>query len=131
MIVDTSALIAILFHEPEAPLFAKALAGTDVCRISAVCLVEASIVVETYAKDLGVRQLDMLLRKAAVRVEPVTEEQAYTARQAYTDYGKGRHAAGLNLGDCFSYALAKAYGEPLLFKGADFTKTDVGKVTIR
>lgn len=125
MIVDTSAIIAILFDEPEAPRLAAALAAAETRRISAATLVEASIVVEIQTRGRGGSQLDALLRAAAIQVEPVTAEQALIARQAFVDFGKGRHRAGLNFGDCFPYALAKATGEPLLFKGEDFAKTDV------
>jgi ribonuclease VapC len=125
VIVDTSAIIAILFDEPEAPRLAAALAAAETRRISAATLVEASIVVEIQTRGRGGSQLDALLRAAAIQVEPVTAEQALIARQAFVDFGKGRHRAGLNFGDCFPYALAKATGEPLLFKGEDFAKTDV------
>jgi len=93
--------------------------------MSAVSFVEASIIAESKGGDGSIRQLDAFLRKAEISIEPVTEEHALAARQAYSDYGKGRHPAGLDLGDCFSYALAKVSGEPLLFKGSDFRKTDV------
>ena len=125
MIVDTSAIVAILFNEPDAATYAKALAEADVRRMSAATYVEAAIVVEANTKAGGTAEFDAFVRRSGMSIEPVTEEQAYLARQAYTAYGRGRHAAGLNYGDCFSYALAKATGEPLLFKGADFKKTDV------
>jgi ribonuclease VapC len=125
MIVDTSALIAILFNEDDAGSYAHAIAAADTCRISAATFVEAAIVVETQTKSSGGLQLDAFLRRAGIVIEPVSAEQAHLARQGYIDFGKGRHAAGLNYGDCFSYALAKSLGEPLLFKGNDFAKTDV------
>jgi ribonuclease VapC len=125
MIVDTSALIAILFDENDAKIYANAIAQADTCRMSAATFVEVSIVVEAQTKNAGSRQLDAFLRRAGVAIEPVTEEQAHLARQAFTDFGKGRHPAGLNFGDCFSYALAKSTGESLLFKGKDFAKTDL------
>ena len=125
MILDTSALIAILFAEPDAETFANAISAADTCRVSAATFVEVAIVVEAQTKGRGGRALDSLLRRANVVIEPVTEEQAHLARDAYTEYGKGRHRATLNVGDCFSYALAKVTGEPLLFKGNDFKKTDV------
>ena len=125
MIVDTSAVLAILFGEEDAERYAHALAKAPVCKMSAATLVEAAIVVEANAPGTGARQLDSLLRRAEVEIEPVTEAQAHVARQAYLDFGKGRHPAGLNFGDCFSYALAKVMGQPLLFKGGDFAKTDV------
>jgi ribonuclease VapC len=125
MIVDTSAILAILFNEADAQAYAQAIAEADACRLSAATFVEAAIVIEAQTKSGGSQQLDAFMRRAGMIVEPVTEEQAYIARQAFTDFGKGRHPAGLNFGDCFSYALSKATGEPLLFKGADFSKTDI------
>jgi ribonuclease VapC len=125
MIVDTSALLAVLFDESDAALYARAMVEADVCRISAASFVEAAIVVEAQTKSGGPRQFDALMRSLALTIEPVTAEQAHLARQAFVDFGKGRHRAGLNFGDCFSYALAKSSGEALLFKGADFKRTDV------
>ena len=125
MIVDSSALLAILFNESDAETYARALTNADVCRISAANFVEVAIVVEAQTKASGSRQFDAFFRRAGIVIEPVTEEQAHVARQAYTDFGKGRHRAGLNFGDCFAYALAKTTGETLLFKGEDFTKTDI------
>ncbi|MBI5504551.1 MAG: type II toxin-antitoxin system VapC family toxin [Deltaproteobacteria bacterium] len=125
MIVDTSAVLAILFEESDAELYARALTQADSCRMSAASFVEAAVVIDSQTKDKGGRQFDAFIRRAAIAIEPVTEEQAHSARQAYADFGKGRHPAGLNFGDCFSYALAKATGEPLLFKGKDFERTDV------
>lgn len=125
MIVDTSALIAILFNEKDADIYANAIAQADSCRMSAATFVEVSIVVEAQTKHPGARQMDAFLRRAGIGIEPVTEDQAHLARQAFTDFGKGRHPASLNFGDCFSYALAKSTGEPLLYKGKDFAKTDL------
>jgi ribonuclease VapC len=125
MIVDTSAIIAVLLGEEEANDFTEQILKSDDCLMSAVSFVEASIIAESNGGDGGVRQLDAFIRTAGISIEPVSEEQALAARQAYSDFGKGRHAAGLNLGDCFSYALSKVSGEPLLFKGADFRKTDI------
>lgn len=125
MIVDTSAVIAILFNESDAEIYANAIARADACRMSAATFVEVSIVVDIQTKNSGSRQLDAFMRRAGITIEPVTEEHAHLARQAYTDFGKGRHPAGLNFGDCFSYALAKSCREPLLFKGQDFAKTDL------
>lgn len=125
MIVDTSAVLAILFAEDDAQMYARALTQADACRMSAANFVEAAIVVDAQTKDKGSRQLDAFIRRAGIVIAPVSEEQAHIARQAYADFGKGRHPAGLNFGDCFSYALAKVTGEPLLFKGKDFRKTDV------
>ena len=125
MIVDSSALLAILFNESDAETYARALTEADACRISAANFVEVAIVVEAQTKASGSRQFDAFFRRAGIVIEPVTEEQAHIARQAYTDFGKGRHRAGLNFGDCFAYALAKTTGETLLFKGEDFKKTDI------
>ncbi|HEV8074426.1 MAG TPA: type II toxin-antitoxin system VapC family toxin [Candidatus Acidoferrum sp.] len=125
MIVDTSAILAILLSEKEADDFAECLLEVGHCRTSAVSFVEASIIAESRGGDGSVRQLDALMKKIGIAIEPVSEEQALAARQAFSDFGKGRHPAGLNLGDCFSYALAKVAGEPLLFKGNDFRKTDI------
>jgi ribonuclease VapC len=125
MIIDTSAIIAILFDEDDAEIYAKAVIRADSCRISAATFVETAIVVEAQTKNNGGRQLDAFIRRAGIAIEPVTEEQAHIARQAFIDFGKGRHSAGLNYGDCFSYALSKATREPLLFKGKDFAKTDL------
>ena len=125
MIIDTSALVAILFDEPDAAAFAEAIVAAEVRRISAATFVETSIVVEAQTRGSGASQLDALLRTATIGIEPVSEEQARVARQAFVDFGKGRHPAGLNFGDCFSYALAKVTGEELLFKGEDFASTDI------
>ena len=125
MIVDSSAVIAILFAEGGAETYARAISEAESCRISAANFVEVSIVIETLTRENGSRQFDAFFRRAGIVIEAVTEEQAHTARQAFTDFGKGRHPAGLNFGDCFAYALAKVTGEPLLFKGQDFSKTDI------
>lgn len=125
MIIDSSAVLAILFREEGYEAFEVAIADAPSCSISAASLVEVSMVVGSRDEFRALRQFDTLLREAGISVEPVTEVQALLAREGFLDYGKGRHAAALNLGDCFSYALAKATGEPLLFKGEDFRKTDV------
>ncbi len=125
MIVDTSAFVTILFGEPEACLYTRVIHDADRCLISAASFLELSIVVESQIGANGSRLCDAFLRRAGVAVEPVSVEQAHLARQAFLDFGKGRHPAGLNFGDCFSYALAKATGFPLLFKGEDFRKTDI------
>jgi ribonuclease VapC len=129
LILDTSALVAILYGEPEQVRFAQLLHDAECCRLSVVSLVELAIVIEAQAGPDAARQIDALIRRAGIVVEPVSLEQGALARQAFLDYGKGRHKAGLNFGDCFSYALAKATGEPLLFKGDDFALTDIGRVT--
>jgi ribonuclease VapC len=125
MVIDTSALLAILFNEPAAEHFELALATDPVRLISAASVLEAAIVVEARLGEAGGRELDELLSTAQVTIMPFTTEHAAIARQAYRTYGKGRHPAGLNYGDCFSYALAKTSGETLLFKGDDFSQTDV------
>jgi len=125
VIVDTSAVLAILFAEPDAQRYARAVSDAAVCRMSVATFVEISIVVESQTGDGGSRQWDQFFRLAGFALEPVTEEQAYAARRAWSDFGKGRSRAKLNFGDCFSYALAKTLDEPLLFKGDDFSQTDV------
>jgi len=125
VIVDTSALIAILYGEPEQTRFAQLIHNAESCRISVVSFVELSMVVESQLGPNAGRQIDALFRRAGIVIEPVTVEHGHLARQAFLDYGKGRHKAGLNFGDCFSYALAKAANEPLLFKGRDFGLTDI------
>ena len=125
MILDTSAVLAILFEEPEAPDFANAIGDAESCTISAATFVEVSIIVEARKGDGGIRMWDLFFREAGLVVEAVTEEHARTASRAWSKFGKGRHPAGLNFGDCFSYALAKITTEPLLFKGSDFSQTDI------
>lgn len=125
MIVDTSVIIAILRDEPDAKGLAVALNAADVRRLSAASYVEAGLVTDSNRDVLLSNQLDSLLTRSLINLEPVTVEQARIAREAYRSFGKGRHRAGLNLGDCFAYALAKDKGEPLLFKGDDFRRTDV------
>ena len=128
MVLDTSALIAILAAEPEATALAAALAASDTRRLSAAWLLETAIVIESRHGPAGGQKLDELIHAAQIQIEPVTAEQVTAARLAYRTYGKGRHPAGLNYGDCFSYALAKISGEPLLFKGEDFSRTDIEAV---
>jgi ribonuclease VapC len=125
MIVDTSAVLAVIFGEPGFETFARAISSASPRRISAASFLETSIVLETRWGAQGIRQCDVFFHEAALVIEPVTHEQALLARQGFSDYGKGRHPAGLNFGDCFAYALAKSTGEPLLFKGEDFRQTDV------
>jgi ribonuclease VapC len=126
MILDTSAVIAILRDEPEAARFAGAIQDAQYRRISAVSYVEAAAVIDGSRDPVASRQFDDLLREARVTIEPVTQVQARIARDAYRDFGKGSgHPANLNFGDCFAYALARAVGEPLLFKGGDFLHTDI------
>ena len=125
MILDTSAMVAVLYREPEAPAFAQLIHDADLCRISVATYVELSMVVENQLGPEGMRQAEAFIRRAGIVIEPVTLDQGELARQAFLDFGKGRHKASLNYGDCFSYALAKATGEPLLFKGNAFTQTDI------
>ena len=129
MVVDTSALTAILNMEPESARLAAALESDPIRLISAATVVEAGLVIETRYGPAGARELDLLISKARLSIEAVTPEQAEIAREAWRRYGKGRHSAGLNFGDCFSYALAKMTGEPLLFKGDDFAHTDIAALS--
>ena len=128
MVVDTSALIALLLDEPEAEDFRVALEDDEKRLVSAGTLLEAALVIEARKGEAGGRELDLLLQKASFTVVPVDEEQVAEARRAWRRYGRGRHDAGLNFGDLFAYALTRTSGEALLFKGHDFTRTDVGRV---
>jgi ribonuclease VapC len=126
LIVDTSALIAILRAEDDASDMAHAIEKAQVRRISAANYLETAVVIDASRDPVASRRFDELVETAELHVEPVTHEQARIAREAYRDFGKGSgHKAGLNFGDCFAYALAKSTGEPLLFKGNDFGQTDV------
>lgn len=125
MILDSSAIIAILRAEPEAQGFARAVISAEARRVSAVSYVESAAVIDSGKNAVASRRFDEFFRVSRIAVEAVTPRQAEIARQAYRDFGKGRHKAGLNLGDCFAYALAKEMDEPLLFKGTDFKHTDV------
>jgi ribonuclease VapC len=126
MIIDASALIAILRDERDAVLYARAIESATRRRVSAVNFVEAAVVIDGSRDPIASRRFDELLAAAHIVVEPVTREQAEIAREAYRDFGKGSgHRARLNFGDCFAYALAKTSGEPLLYKGSDFARTDL------
>ena len=126
MIVDTSALIAILRDEPEARACASAIESSAIRRVSAANFVETAPIIDASRDPVASRRFDDLIREAQIIVEPVTEAQARIAREAYRDFGKGSgHQAGLNFGDCFSYALAKVSGEPVLAKGTDVSLTDI------
>jgi ribonuclease VapC len=125
MVIDTSAVAAILFDEPDAAALEGKIADDPVRLMSAATFLEATIVVEARLGDPGGREFDLWLHRAEVEILPVDAEQADMARRAWRRFGRGRHPAGLNYGDCFSYALAATHDEPLLFKGDDFTKTDV------
>lgn len=128
MVIDTSALVAMLSDEPEAEWFEAAIEGDPVRLMSTASYVETAIVVEARFGEPGGRELDLWLHRAAVELVVVDVDQADAARVAYRAYGKGRRRAGLNYGDCFSYALAKLSRQPLLCKGDDFTHTDIGVV---
>jgi ribonuclease VapC len=127
MVIDTSAVLALLWNEPDAARLLDAIEADLLRRISAASVVESGIVAHTRHGDPGERELDVLLQRLSADVVPVTAEQAEVARYAFRKYGKGRHSAGLNYGDCFSYALAIVADEPLLFTGAGFSQTDVRK----
>lgn len=130
MVIDTSALVAMLSGEPEAAQFEAAVEADPVRLMSTASYLEAAIVIETRFGEPGGRELDLWLHRAAVDLVAVHADQADAARGAYRTYGKGRHRAGLNYGDCFSYGLAKISGEPLLFKGKDFQHTDIAAVPL-
>ena len=126
MIIDTSALIAILRDEPEAARCAQAIESSAVRRLSAASFVEAAAIIDGSRDPVASRRFDDLIKEAQIIIEPVTEVQARIAREAYRDFGKGSsHPARLNFGDCFAYALARVTREALLFKGQDFAHTDV------
>jgi ribonuclease VapC len=125
MVLDTSALVAILFDEPERHDFVGMILAARRRLVSVATVVESSIVVEARRGEAAGRELDLFLHRANIQSIAVDEEQAQIARAAWRRYGKGHHPAGLNLGDVFAYALARATGEPLLFKGDDFAQTDI------
>ncbi len=128
MVLDTSALVALLLDEPEAEACRGTLEEDESRLVSAATLLEASIVIEARKGEAGGRELDLLMHRADMTVVAVDAEQVAEARRAYRRFGRGRHAAALNFGDLFSYALARVTGEPLLFKGEDFARTDVSRV---
>jgi ribonuclease VapC len=125
IVVDTSAIIAILMREPDAARFAQCIADTSTRLMSAVTRVELSFVLEGRAGDRGRTETAEFLAKSSIEVAAVTPQQAEIAIEAFRRFGKGRHPAALDIGDCFAYALAKATGLPLLFKGSDFAQTDI------
>jgi ribonuclease VapC len=127
MVLDTSALLALLLDEPEADAFRAALEEDATRLVSAATLLETAIVIEARKGEAGGRELDLFIHKAEIVVVPADADHVTAARRAYRRFGRGRHAAGLNFGDVFAYALANTSGEPLLFKGEDFTKTDVSR----
>ena len=128
MILDSSAIVAVLRAEPEAREFSRAISSAERCHISAANYLEAAVVIDSTKSAISSRRFDDFFRASRIAVEAVTPRQAEIARAAYRDFGKGRHKAGLNFGDCFAYALAKEMDEPLLFKGTDFARTDVEAV---
>lgn len=125
MVIDTSALLAILLDEPERRAFNEAIDAAESRVMSAATFVEVSIVIESRYGAEGLRDLDLFIERAGIELAAVDAEQAHAARRAFSRFGKGRHRAGLNYGDCFPYALATVLGEPLLYKGDDFPHTDV------
>ena len=131
MVVDTSALIAILFGEPETESFVQALVNDPKKMISAFNILETAIVVEAKKGEAGGRELDLLVHRARIEIIPLNGDQVELALAAWRKYGRGNHPAGLNIGDCCAYALAKYSGEPLLLKGRDFSQTDIRPVIDR
>jgi ribonuclease VapC len=128
MVVDTSALLAILFQEPEADRIARAMEADPTRLASAFTLLETGIVTEARKGEAGGRELDLLVHRVGMEVVPLTASHAEVAREAWRTYGRGRHRANLNIGDCCAYALSRISGEPLLYKGEDFSQTDVPAV---
>jgi len=125
MVIDTSALIAVLLNEPGAPRISEAIELASVRLLSVANFLEAAMVIESRKGEAAGRELDLALYRATIEVVPVDQDQAEIARLAWRRYGKGRHAAGLNYGDCFAYALARQRRLPLLFRGDDFARTDI------
>ena len=125
MIVDTSAVLTVLFDESDAERFTRAIAEAPHCRMSVANFLEAALVVEGRAGMAGGHELDLFIERAAIELVPVLVEHVQAARRAWQRFGKGNHPAGLNFGDCFAYALSEVTGEPLLYKGEDFALTDV------
>lgn len=125
MVIDTSAIIAILFGEPEADNLIRVISQSQETIMSSFSVLEAGIVMEAKKGEAGGREFDLFIQKAEIKIVPLDPEQIVLARVAWRKYGKGRHPAGLNMGDCCSYALAKRTGSPLMFKGNDFDKTDI------
>jgi ribonuclease VapC len=130
MVIDTSALLAVLLREPDAPGVAQAIEAGSPRLLSAANLLEASIVIESRKGEAGGRELDLLMYRSGIEVVAVDQDQAETARAAWRRFGKGRHAAALNYGDCFAYALARSRRLPLLFRGNDFSQTDIDCVPV-
>ena len=131
MVIDTSALIAVLQDEPERRVFNEAIESAETCEMSTASFLETSMVIESRYGPDGTRDLDLFISKARITLASVDADQAYVARDAFRRYGKGRHPASFNFGDCFAYALAKMLDEPLLFKGNDFGLTDIAVYPLR
>ena len=131
MVIDTSAVLAIMQREPERRTFLEAIEASDSTRISVASFVESSIVIESRYGAEGLRDLDRFISRASIELIPVDREQGQLARSAFSRFGKGRHRAGLNYGDCFSYAAAINLGELLMCKGDDFIHTDVAVLDVR
>ncbi len=130
MVIDTSALLAILLGEPEAEAFSQKITKDSKRLVSALSALEAAVVLHARKGPAGLRELDLLLHSAGATIVSFDADQVLLARSAYEKYGKGHHPAALNLGDCCSYALSRSSGEPLLFKGNDFSRTDVNAVEL-
>lgn len=130
MVIDTSALLAMLQGEPERRAFIDAIQDAESCLLSTANLVETSIVIEARYGAEGTRDLDLFVKRAGIELVPVDADQADVARRGFSRFGKGRHRAALNFGDCFAYALAVSLGESLLYKGDDFVQTDVRTHTV-
>ena len=124
MIVDSSALLAVLYREPDADQFERSIATSE-CRMSVANALEVAIVLESRGGVEAGQELDAFIESTGIELVPVTVEHFAAARRAWRRFGKGRHPAALNFGDCFAYALADVTGEPLLYKGGDFARTDV------
>ena len=125
MVIDSSALVAVLTNEPEARVMAEAIASDSKRLVGAVSVLETGIVIEARYGPVGGRELDLLLHRCRIDIVPLSSEQVELAREAYRQFGKGNHPAGLNLGDCATYALSRSTGEPVLLKGQDFSQTDL------
>jgi ribonuclease VapC len=130
MVIDSSALLAVLLDEADAPAIARAIETRSPRLLSAASLLEIAIVIESRKSEAGGRELDLLLSRAAIEIVAVDQHQAEIARLAWRNFGKGRHPAALNFGDCFAYALARSRDLPLLFRGNDFSQTDIAAVAL-
>jgi ribonuclease VapC len=128
MVIDASVLVAILLGEPEAAEFSRLIASDPKRLVSALSALEAAIVIHARKGPVGLRELDLLIHSAGAMIVSLDADQVLLARSAYENYGKGHHPAALNLGDCCSYALSRFSRKPLLFKGNDFSRTDVARV---